>query len=191
MVKMHIAIEGFDGTGKTTLAKNLAKKLEFEYIQKPMSYILGDESYLKAAKYINATQNELMRALFYSCGNVYALNNFEKIVTDRHLLSSFFYNYSELTKELYDFLNSTLRKPDLTVLLYCDNKVRKERIIKRNPQDKDIERVDLFNMDDFKRMQDFLEENNYNFIVIDTSNSSEEEIVAEIIKAMNKKGCLL
>lgn len=32
---MIIAIEGHDGTGKTTLAKSLAKKLNFEYFKHP------------------------------------------------------------------------------------------------------------------------------------------------------------
>ena len=32
---MVIAIEGVDGTGKTSVAKELANKLNFKYVEKP------------------------------------------------------------------------------------------------------------------------------------------------------------
>lgn len=186
MIK-HIAIEGFDGAGKTTLAKKLAEILNFKYIEKPLSYILGDDNYLKAAKYINATQNELIRALFYSLGNAYTVNNFDKVVTDRHILSSFSYNYSDLTKDLYNVLNKHLRQPDLTILLDCNNSIRRQRIIKRNPQDKDILRVDDNNSKKFKEMECFLKYNNYNYIVIDNSNLSINELLEISLKEIKKQ----
>jgi thymidylate kinase len=189
MVKVHIAIEGFDGSGKTTLAKDIANTLEFQYIEKPLSHILGKEDYKKVAKYINSTQDEIIRALFYSCGNFFAINNFEKIVTDRHILSNFFYNYSDKNSEIYEYLNKNLRKPDLTILLYCKNEIRKKRIIERNPDDKDILRVDLFDETDFKRMENFLKKNQYNYTVIDNSNLNRNETLKlslEIIKNKTK-----
>lgn len=190
MVKKHIAIEGFDGSGKTTLAKNIAKILNFDYVEKPLSYIMGKENYSKVAKNINTTQDETIKALFYSCGNFYLVNNFEKVVSDRHILSSFFYNYSNKSKEIYDFLNKNLRKPDLTILLYCKNEIRKKRIIKRNPEDKDIMRVELFDDEDFKKMEDFLKINNYNYVIIDNTNLNEEETLKKSFDVIRKLNLL-
>jgi len=36
---MHIAIEGMDGVGKTTVAKELARRLTFSFIEKPLHYL--------------------------------------------------------------------------------------------------------------------------------------------------------
>ena len=121
--------------------------------------------------------------------NFFAINNFEKIVTDRHILSNFFYNYSDKNSEIYEYLNKNLRKPDLTILLYCKNEIRKKRIIERNPDDKDILRVDLFDETDFKRMENFLKKNQYNYTVIDNSNLNRNETLKlslEIIKNKTK-----
>ena len=48
---MHIAIEGMDGVGKTTAARNLAKILNFKLVEKPLHYML-DENEDNYANYI-------------------------------------------------------------------------------------------------------------------------------------------
>ena len=39
---MHIAIEGFDGVGKSTAAKKLAEKLGFLLVEKPLHFLFDD-----------------------------------------------------------------------------------------------------------------------------------------------------
>ena len=36
---MRIAVEGMDGSGKTTLSKILADKLGYEYVHKPFKFL--------------------------------------------------------------------------------------------------------------------------------------------------------
>jgi len=40
---LHISIEGFDGVGKTTISQLLAKRLEFELVEKPLKYLFDHE----------------------------------------------------------------------------------------------------------------------------------------------------
>ena len=41
---MYISIDGIDGTGKTTIAKALAKKLGFYFVEKPFSSVFSDQT---------------------------------------------------------------------------------------------------------------------------------------------------
>ena len=55
---MHIAIEGMDGVGKTTAARNLAKRLDFKIVEKPLHYMFDEEkgeftNYIRIRDYIN------------------------------------------------------------------------------------------------------------------------------------------
>ena len=40
---MHIAIEGIDGVGKSTAAKNLAKRLDFTLVEKPLHFLFDED----------------------------------------------------------------------------------------------------------------------------------------------------
>ena len=54
---MHIAIEGMDGVGKTSVAELIAEKLGYQFIEKPLHLLLDEEgqmeNYLKISSYIN------------------------------------------------------------------------------------------------------------------------------------------
>ena len=43
---MHIAIEGMDGAGKTSVAKLLAEKIGFKFVEKPLHYMLDEDGTL-------------------------------------------------------------------------------------------------------------------------------------------------
>lgn len=40
---MHIAIDGLDGAGKTTAAREVARRLGFSYVEKPLSAVSDPE----------------------------------------------------------------------------------------------------------------------------------------------------
>ena len=52
---MHIAIEGMDGVGKTSVAELIAEKLGYQFIEKPLHLLLDEEgqmeNYLKISSY--------------------------------------------------------------------------------------------------------------------------------------------
>ena len=54
---MHIAIEGMDGAGKTSVAKLLAEKIGFKFVEKPLHYMLDEDgtldNYMRVSKDVN------------------------------------------------------------------------------------------------------------------------------------------
>ena len=70
---MIITIDGLDGAGKSTLAKKLAHKLEYEYIDKPIYELFnvkGDDNYLYNEIYhiqnlvYNKTDSNILKSYF-------------------------------------------------------------------------------------------------------------------------------
>ena len=128
VINMHIAIEGMDGVGKTTTAKKLAEKINFKIIEKPLHYLFDDEhnidNYVKFRDYINEQiDNDALRAWFYGLGNIYLYHRFknENIITDRHLVSNYYWCGTEKTENIFRCMIELIGKPDFTFLLYESN----------------------------------------------------------------------
>ena len=67
---MHIAIEGMDGVGKSTISQRLANHLGFTLVEKPLKYLLDlegeDQNYIRIRDYVNKQPNRLLS----SCSTV-------------------------------------------------------------------------------------------------------------------------
>jgi len=175
---MIITVEGIDGSGKSTLAKGIAEKIGLEYIEKPMKMILdkgNENNYYRVSNQLNNNESALVRTLFYACGNAYVSENYKEVVIDRYILSNYYHNSNCSNLILFDILIKLIKKPDLTFLLWCNNEVRRKRMVERNHRDPDIDVIEEFNDYEFNKMKDFLEANKFNYMVIDTSNLSKEE----------------
>ncbi len=189
---MHIAIEGMDGVGKTTTAKKLAEKINFIFVEKPLHYLFDKkgelENYIKIRDYINQQdENHYLRTWFYSFGNVYLKHKFENknIITDRHLLSNYFWNGYKETDNLFKVLIENIGKPDLTVLLHISEKEGIKRITGRDENDTDINKVSLYSKA-HKKMKLFVEKYDMNFIEINSTKLSADEVVNIILKELSK-----
>ena len=183
---MHIAIEGMDGVGKTSVAELIAEKLGYQFIEKPLHLLLDEEgqmeNYLKISSYINKQENKNLRAWFYGLGNIFLTNEFEGkgIVTDRHLVSNYFWNSNQDNEDLFKYLIKITGKPDITILLYATTEARLKRILKRNTKDTDLQELNLYS-NAYDKMEKFLKDNNMNYVVIDSSNLGLDDVVHEII----------
>ena len=172
---MHIAIEGMDGVGKTTVAKILAQKLNWTFVEKPFHFISdSDDSftkYLELTQRINNILNSDIRALFYGIGNIYAskIIGETNIVTDRHLVSNFIWNGSTSNLEFFDCLLNLCGKPTFTIILYADDKTRKERILHRGGNTTDLQFIDCI-PDAYNRMEWFLKHYNMRYAFVDSTN---------------------
>lgn len=144
---MLICIEGVDGSGKTTLAKALADKINARYVKMP--YYDSDSVTAPVIKDILSGEHsidiDLRRKLF-------GLNRYESfindwcctivpddIVMDRYTLSEMVYETNlspDEIQDIYDFEFSlqglTLPLPDVTIILTGDSNVFEERRMKRN-----------------------------------------------------------
>ena len=190
---MRIAIEGMDGCGKTTLSKILADRLGYEYVDKPFKFLFEtlniNESQLKDLEWkLYETEDEAILTLFYGLGLLYGTrcNSNRNIIYDRHFVSNYYWHGNAETKQLHQELIKLCGEPDLTVLLKASASTRMCRIRHRNYQDKDLSNYAMYD-DGYDKMEQFLKNSGFNYIVIDTEYLSPEEIANIVIKNIELK----
>lgn len=139
---MIVAIEGMDGSGKSSVAKALAFKFGYEYRDMPNKHFLNfsDEGFQKVCEKIYKFPDNTIKGWFFGFGNILASQNVGKgVIIDRHLLSNYFWNGNDNNKGMYKELISITGKPDLTIVLYAGVEERMKRIRKRSSTDRDLE----------------------------------------------------
>lgn len=190
---MRIAIEGMDGAGKTTLAKILAEKLDYKYVDKPFKFLFDDlnlnEGDLKRIEWnLYETEDEALITLFYGMGLLYGTrcNQAENIIYDRHFVSNYYWHGTEETEALHDELIKLCGAPDLTILLKASVSTRIQRIYDRNHDDKDLSNCAMYD-DGYDKMEKFLENSGFDYVIIDTENLTPEEIVDIVILNIKKR----
>lgn len=182
----HIAIEGMDGVGKTTVSKLLAERLGYKFVDKNLRELFDDEdsyeNYVRIRDKVNANPDRLFTAWFYALGNIYlhTAHKQEYIVTDRYFLSNYAWSGTDSNTEVYDLLVKKLGFPDLTVILYADEHAILSRLRHRDELDSDIKKVTLAK-EKYEKMIYFCEKYKMPYMVIDTSNLSPEDVVEVIM----------
>lgn len=187
---MHIAIEGLDGAGKTETAKIVAQKMGLEFIEKPLHFITdkqGMENYFEIIERVNANEDKHFRARFYGTGNYYVsrLAQKGKVITDRHLVSNYYWN-SDADHDLYfDELVEACGCPDITFVLYVSSSERRRRILSRNPEDPDLKRK-VFSDEPYINIRDFLEKYKMLYEMVDATKMSLTEVADYICNRINR-----
>ena len=166
---MIIAIEGLDGSGKTSVAQFLAQKHGFKYIRHPMQTFFGlpEHIYFDMSDKICSSEDKEAQALFFLLGNKLGTLCGPNVILDRNLLSTYFYDECEETKSLFSSFAHSQIKPDLTLLLYASPSKRTEHIRFRNPKD-----VDLFAKDkltaDYNTMISYAKRMDLPYVLVNT-----------------------
>ncbi len=192
----HISIEGMDGVGKTSVCCKLSEKLGYEFVEKPFHYLLDDagiteegelpfETYRKLARTVNKNPNRNFTAMFYALGSLYMYERFKDsfIVTDRHLASNYAWSGSDYNSDIYELIISKIGKPKLTVILYAPQQVIEERLQKRSITDPNLAKAGKTE-EIYFRMIDFCEKKGFDYLLIDTSDKSIDEVVNLIEKKL-------
>ena len=192
---MKIAIEGMDGVGKTTVAKQLAERNNFRYVGNAIHKLFGIEDreseiykifQAKEDEIFLRSGNDILRAWLCSLGNIYTATQNEDIVVDRHILSNFQQNGTRKNVEIFQTLVKLIGVPDISIILYASPEVRLKRIYDRDNNDKDLSDMNI-RTDEYKKMIKFAEKFNMPYFIIDTEEKSISEIVSEIEKKVNIK----
>lgn len=188
---MHIAIEGLDGAGKTSVAKRLAEDLGYVFQECPIYDLIGREGvrlFFENLRHIDGDLHSDIAAMVFGAGNLYLRQYLQRknIVTDRHLCSTYLFDASKDNGVLFDFLVQKCGSPDFTVILYADAEERKKRIMARNPDDPDLNE-DIFTDEKYYRAIEFLQRYQMKYSVIDNTHLNILQTVETIKKELAKE----
>ncbi|KKM90124.1 hypothetical protein LCGC14_1241790 [marine sediment metagenome] len=191
---LHIAIEGVDGVGKTTVSEIVAERLNFKFIEKPLHYLFDSENefenYFRIRDYVNSQgHNKVFTSWFYGLGNIFLYHKFknENIVSDRHLVSNFYWSGDESSKKVFDCMIELIGKPDFTFLLYAKEESIRKRIINRDTDDPDVNKTQL-SQSAYIKMENFLKDYKMIYKLIDTSELNANEVAEVILRYLSEGG---
>lgn len=179
-----------DGVGKTTAGKRLARKLHFKFVEKPLHYMFDSDgrfaNYIRIRDYINQqVDNDILRAWFYGLGNIYLYHKFkgENIITDRHLVSNYFWSGGKKTEHIYQCIIDMIGKPDYTFLLWATREAGAKRLRKRDPDDPDVQKTLLYK-ESREKMEGFLIRYKMKYKAIDTTHLSVDGVVSAMVESL-------
>lgn len=186
---MLIAIEGIDGSGKTTIAKKLATKLNFNYINFPTNSFKNIKRFLKGKEKISKENQFLLFLTDIAINTIYTKN----CVLDRYVYSTLAYQNDlfslEEAKTLFEKLK--LKKPDYVIYLDVDIEVALNRINKRKKKKSVFENTEFLKK--VKKEYEIMYENQFfvfnRWVKINTNGKNVNQILDEIMKEINSE-CL-
>ncbi|MCU5746638.1 deoxynucleoside kinase [Staphylococcus sp. SQ8-PEA] len=138
MKKTFIAIEGPIGVGKTSLAHQLSKTLDFEEERE----VVENNPFLSDF-YDDISKWSFQTEMFFLCNRYKQVQDLAQsnkgVVSDYHIFKNKIFAHNTLTttefnkfKRIYDILTEDLIMPNIVVFLDADLRVLKTRIAKRN-----------------------------------------------------------
>jgi thymidylate kinase len=169
-----VVVEGVDGTGKTSIAKALAEKMDGFYYHSPS----------KKIEFLHRLANAspaILRYWYFSLGNFISSREFKKllkrqsVIVDKYIYSTAAFHSIMLNKSLR--LQKHLLLPDLIIYVHADFNVVDKRINSRPSRSK-YEELEFLKA--VSKKYDQLLESSKNVIRIDTTNKTVEQSVLEI-----------
>lgn len=191
---MKIVIEGMDGVGKSTVAKEVADRLGAKYVDGLLLNYLSENGMtpaeIKAVKksldLCADNENSMVRTWIYGFANIFNLMHYDTdVVIDRHCLTTFYYNGDENSKRLYQIMQEFFGKPDIVILLKASLETRRARIVNRNPNDADL--LSSWKMSDgYPKMEAAAKFLNLNYKIVDTDGKDLNQVLEEVISLIRE-----
>lgn len=189
-----------DGVGKSTTCLLVAKKLGYEFIEKPLRFLTDEDGglnhYLRIRDKVNESPDRIFTSWFYGLQYIYLNAAFgdKDIVTDRYLYSNYAWSGVPGNIEVYDLLAKVLKKPDITIILEAKKETIEKRLASRDLADSDFLRIEKAE-EIYRKMKECGKKYGWKTWVIHTDASSAEEIAEhivnnyrQVIQEMDEKG---
>jgi dTMP kinase len=187
-----IAIEGIDKSGKTTLARLLARKLSSKGLNVLVTY---EPWHPRITEVINETTSQgvdgEVEALLFAADRLLhvrklilpALESGEWVITDRYVYSSIAYQTARgADRKWIEEVNRYAIQPDLTILLDIDPALSLKR--KGNRRLQGLEKIEY--LENIRKT--YLElAKEYGFLVLD-ANEDPEILANNVMKVLREKG---
>ena len=196
----YIAIEGIDGSGKTTITNLLYNDLSKRYNKLILMKEPYDNDLSKKIKEIISKEHEknldygyLLALLFTADRSIKNidlkkyLNNDYIVISDRSIYSTFSYQilYEGIDIEWLKCVSKYIIRPDITFILDVDPKIAVERINSRGKNITSYENIEFLRKarENFLKLKEIFPEDN--IIYID-GEEKPEEILEKILKIIEK-----
>jgi len=196
----YIAIEGIDGSGKTTIANLLYNELSKMYNKIILMKEPYDNDLSKKIKEIISKEHEknldygyLLALLFTADRSIKNidlkkyLNNDYIVISDRSIYSTFSYQilYEGINIEWLKCVSKYIIRPDITFILDVDPKIAVERINLRSKNITSYENIEFLRKvrENFLKLKEIFSEDN--IIYID-GEEKPEEILEKILNIIEK-----
>jgi thymidylate kinase len=182
-----IAIEGLDGSGKTSVCHSLARLLGCNVVEKPLRWLLlepsGEDlgSYYEVVNRVNALEDPACRQWFYGLGWLLLHRRYPEslVIVDRYVISSLSYNDGVNFDSICTQLISITGVPFFTILLDVSAQERRRRIALRCA-DEVIPQEDSTEATRVEKMKAFLLLNGWPHLVVPTDGLSPDKVAAKI-----------
>jgi len=196
----YIAIEGIDGSGKTTIANLLYNELSKRYNKVILMKEPYDNDLSKKIKEIilkehkkNLDYGYLLALLFTADRSIKNidlkkyLNNDYIVISDRSIYSTFSYQilYEGIDIEWLKCVSKYIIRPDITFILDVDPKIAVERINSRGKNITSYENIEFLRKarENFLKLKEIFPEDNIIYI---NGEEKPEEILKKILKIIEK-----
>ena len=194
---MFISVDGGDGVGKTTLVEKLAAYYDLYYLKKPIDTFLcvkePNDIRHRISKLVQkivyeVNKSEKLKVAFNSSLLLHYKKQLENedVIVDRGMLSCYMFNGDETTEPTFDKYIKKGLEFDICFFLTASPETRRERMLKRNPNDEDLKNGNLNKLTagQLKAMK-YAESRGIPIAVIDTDGKNEEQVFEEARQIMD------
>jgi len=173
--KLFIVVEGPDGSGKTSIAKELAKKINYAYFERT-SELKANTSKQHPLDYY---ENLLKKLSFHLKTKL----NKSGLIIARYLYSIPAIYYAKTGKKVS--VAEDVLKPDIVIYCYARTEILRKRIYARDNLHEHEEEIEKYKRL-CKRYEELFKDDK-EIIKIDTSNKSIEESINEIYEKLKDR----